>query len=122
MRLREWTGRRSGIRVKKKTFKIKPIVGALRNTAVFLLILHLLFFSAFALYHVYAANELEDSHGCVIGEWVHLGQQTAVVVLFLIVYLLGFDYHKSLVSQLQNYLLGDHHPKRGPPIFFFSLQ
>jgi len=46
------------------------------------LTLYLLLFSAFALYHAYANNELIDPHGCQIGEWVQHGQ-TAVIALAL---------------------------------------
>ncbi len=47
------------------------------------LTLYLLLFSAFALYHAYANNELIDPHGCQIGEWVQHGQ-TAVIALALV--------------------------------------
>jgi len=45
-------------------------------------ILYLSLFSAFALYHAYANDELIDSHGCQIGEWVQHGQ-TAIIALAL---------------------------------------
>jgi len=41
---------------------------------------YLLLFSSFALYHAYANNELIDSRGCQIGEWVQHGQ-TADIAL-----------------------------------------
>jgi hypothetical protein len=45
--------------------------------------LYLLLFSAFALQHAYANNELIDPHGCQIGLWVQHGQ-TAVLGLALL--------------------------------------
>jgi hypothetical protein len=45
------------------------------------LALYLLLFSAFALYHAYANNELIDSHGCQIGEWVMHGQADVVAAI-----------------------------------------
>jgi hypothetical protein len=45
------------------------------------LTLYLLLFSAFALYHAYANNELIDSHGCQIGEWVQHAQITVFSVV-----------------------------------------
>jgi hypothetical protein len=47
------------------------------------LTLYLLLFSAFALYHAYANNELIDPHGCQVGLWVQHGQ-TAVIGLALL--------------------------------------
>lgn len=52
------------------------------------LTLYLLLFSAFALYHTYANDELINSHGCQIGEWVQHGQ-TVIVALPLIAALLA---------------------------------
>lgn len=51
------------------------------------LALYLLCFSAFALYHVYAENELTDSHGCQIGDWVQHAQITVFAVVLVIVVL-----------------------------------
>lgn len=57
------------------------------------LVVYLSCFSAFALYHVYAENELTDTHGCQIGEWVQHAQITvfdivpAAVVLAPLLYL-----------------------------------
>jgi len=45
------------------------------------LTLYLSLFSAFALYHAYANNELVDTHGCQIGEWV----QHAQTIVFAVV-------------------------------------
>jgi hypothetical protein len=44
-------------------------------------VLYLSCFSAFAIYHVYAENELVDTHGCQIGEWV----QHAQIIVFTVV-------------------------------------
>jgi len=38
------------------------------------LTLYLLLFSGFAVFHAYANDELFDTHGCQIGEWVSHGQ------------------------------------------------
>jgi len=38
------------------------------------LTLYLLLFSGFAVFHSYANDELFDTHGCQIGEWVLHGQ------------------------------------------------
>jgi len=81
-----------------------------------LLLVYFLFFSVFALYHVYAANELDDPHGCPIGEWVHLGQQAAVSLLFFAVCLSSVNFNKKLVSLFAKNIFGDDHPKRGPPL------
>ena len=47
------------------------------------LVLYLLLFSAFALFHAYANDELTDAHGCQIGLWVQHGE-TAVLTIVLI--------------------------------------
>ncbi|HUJ79221.1 MAG TPA: hypothetical protein VLY45_02770 [Nitrospiria bacterium] len=52
-----------------------------RSLLVLGLSAYLLCFSAFALYHVYAENELASSHGCQIGEWV----QHAQIVFFAVI-------------------------------------
>jgi len=49
------------------------------------LTLYLSLFSAFALYHAYANNELVDTHGCPIGEWVLHAQSTVVAVALVAV-------------------------------------
>jgi len=52
------------------------------------LVLYLLLFSGFALFHAYSEDELVDPHGCVIGAWVQHGQASvpflAALALFLI--------------------------------------
>jgi hypothetical protein len=86
------------------------------------LVVYLLLFSVFALYHVYAANEWEDSHGCAIGEWVHLGQQAAVSLLLLSsVYLLLYLPNKHATIFFTRTLLWRNHLKRGPPPLLFSV-
>ncbi len=62
----------------------------------------LLAFTAFALFHVYAYDELIDPHGCQIGQWVHNGQVIVAAVLSLAMALLvlGADVYPPI------YLLG----------------
>jgi hypothetical protein len=52
------------------------------------LVLYLLLFSGFALFHAYSEEELVDPHGCTIGLWVQHGQASlpflAALALFLI--------------------------------------
>ena len=86
------------------------------SIGVCLLLVYFLFFSIFALHHIYVANELDDSHGCAIGEWIHLGQQAAVFFLFFTVCLLSFNFDKNPVPLFIKNLFGDDHPKRGPPL------
>ena len=45
------------------------------------LAVYLLLFSTFALYHAYANDELVNSHGCQIGEWVLHGQADLVAAI-----------------------------------------
>ena len=87
-----------------------------RSIAISLLILYLFLFSVFALYHVYHANELDDPHGCNIGEWIHLGHQTAVVFTLFAIYLLFRSPEKRVLSILFSAPLCGDHPKRGPPL------
>ena len=86
------------------------------------LILYLLLFSAFALFHIYAANELDDPHGCPIGEWVHLGQQAAASIFLLFsVFLLLYLPNKHATIFFTRTLLWRNHLKRGPPSLLFSV-
>ena len=86
------------------------------------LVVFLLLFSVFALYHVYAANELDNPHGCSIGEWVHLGQQAAVfLILFFAVYLLSCCPDKKVAIFLIRTLLWKDHLKRGPPLTLLPI-
>ncbi len=50
-----------------------------RKSAAFFILwmtAYLLIFSIFALNHAYAENELLDTHGCAVGEWVQHGHAT----------------------------------------------
>lgn len=62
----------------------------------------LLAFTAFALFHVYAHDELADPRGCLIGQWVHNGHVIVAAVLSLAIALLalGADVYPPI------YLLG----------------
>jgi len=93
-----------------------------RSVAISLLILYLFLFSVFALYHVYSANELDDPHGCSIGEWIHLGHQTAVVFTLLAIYLLYRSPEKRVLSILFTAPLSKDHPKRGPPVATLRIE
>lgn len=63
------------------------------------LVLYLLLFSTFVLYHTYANNELSDPHGCPIGLWLQHGQViTLAVVLFSAV--LACSYYYPRMSEL----------------------
>ncbi len=78
---------------------------------------YLLLFSAFALFHAYANNELADTHGCQIGLWVQHGQVlTFAVFLFSTVlacslYRFRFDILFHNGSSIQKLTT------RAPPIF-----
>jgi len=85
------------------------------------LALYLLCFSAFALYHVYAENELTDSHGCQIGDWVQHAQVMVFIVVFVSTALapillslprFTFFYHRPFQSTAS---------LRGPPSLFALL-
>jgi hypothetical protein len=53
---------------------IRPDKRKVRRVILIGLTLYLLFFSGFAVFHSYANDELFDTHGCQIGEWVLHGQ------------------------------------------------
>jgi hypothetical protein len=55
------------------------------------LTLYLFLFSVFAHYHAYVNNELIDSHGCQIGEWVMHGQADVVAAICVVAGLLVSD-------------------------------
>ena len=59
----------------------------IRSVLGTLLIIYILLFSAFALYHAYTHDELSDPQGCLIGLWVLHGQQAVVFGLALAIYL-----------------------------------
>jgi hypothetical protein len=78
---------------------------------------YLLLFSAFALFHTYAYNELSDPHGCQIGLWVQHGQALTFAVFFFStalacsLYRFRFDnlFHPGSFTQRPT--------TRGPPVF-----
>jgi len=76
----------------------------------------LLFFSAFALFHAYANDELIDPNGCQIGQWVQNGQVVVAAALSLSLALLviGADLHPSMC--LFSCLLGCRLLARAPPL------
>ncbi len=76
----------------------------------------LLLFSAFALFHAYANDELIDPNGCQIGQWVHNGQVVVAAVLSLSMALLvlGADVHPPIC--LFSRLLGCRLLARAPPL------
>jgi hypothetical protein len=86
-----------------------------RSLAIALLLLYFLLFSVFALFHAYAANELDGSHGCNIGQWIHLGLQAAVLFLFVVGSAPTFDIARSVPLLVVKTLLWSDHLKRGPP-------
>ena len=90
-----------------------------RSLAVTLLLLYFLLFSVFALFHAYAANELDGSHGCSIGQWIHLSLQAAPLFLFLVGTALLFGIDRSATLLFVKTLLGNEHFKRGPPLASF---
>lgn len=63
-----------------KNKRIRSLIGII-------LIIYILLFSGFALYHAYTNDELSDPQGCSIGLWVLQGQQVLVVALALAIYL-----------------------------------
>lgn len=80
------------------------------------LIIYILFFSGFALYHAYSENELIDSHGCPIGIYVQHGDVAFAVLITSVIFwirLIRFcskDYFPDLYSYLNI-------TTRGPPAF-----
>ena len=52
------------------------------------LILYLLLFSSFALFHAYTNNEISNPQGCQIGLWVQQGQVALQADLVLVPFLL----------------------------------
>lgn len=87
-----------------------------RTLAITLLLLYFLLFSVFALFHAYAANELDSSHGCNIGQWIHLGLQAAVFFLLVVGAALTADFHGSAPLLFVKTLLWSDPFKRGPPL------
>ena len=87
-----------------------------RSLGIALLLLYLLLFSIFSLFHAYAANELDGSHGCSIGEWIHLGQQAAAFFILVFVSVLLFEINRSATLLFVRTLLWRDHFERGPPL------
>jgi hypothetical protein len=78
---------------------------------------YLLLFSAYALFHAYANDELNDTHGCQIGLWVQHGQAFTFAVLLCstvlacLLYRFRFDdlfHYASFIQRLTT---------RAPPVF-----
>jgi cytochrome c biogenesis factor len=88
-----------------------------RSLAITLLLLYLLLFSIFALFHAYAANELDGAHGCNIGQWIHLSFHAAVLFLMVVGTLLLFDIGGSAPLPFVKTLLWSDRFERGPPSF-----
>ena len=76
----------------------------------------LLFFSAFALFHAYAYDELIDPHGCQIGQWVQNGQVVVAAVLSLSMALLVLGADVRPPVDLFSRLLGCRLLARAPPL------
>jgi len=64
-------------------------------------VLYLLCFSSFALYHVYAENELVDTHGCQIGEWVLHAQNTVIAVVLVSIILAPLLYFTPVAPRVR---------------------
>jgi len=86
-----------------------------RALAITLLLLYLLLFSVFALFHAYAANELDGAHGCNIGQWIHLSFHAAVLFLMVVGAALLFNVDGSAPLPFVKILLRSDPFKRGPP-------
>lgn len=87
-----------------------------RSLGITLLLLYFLLFSIFSLFHVYAANELDSSHGCSIGEWIHLGQQAAAFFILVFVSVLLFKIHRNTAPLFVRTLFSSDRFERGPPL------
>lgn len=90
-----------------------------RSLGITLFIVYLLLFSVFALFHAYAANELDSSNGCDIGEWIHLGLQAAVFFVLVVASTLLFDLDRSPALPFVKTLLWSDPFKRGPPLLTY---
>ncbi len=66
---------------------------------VFSFTFYLLLFSAFALFHAYANNELTDTHGCQIGLWVQHGQ-VLTFAAFLLSTALAYSFYRFRFDDL----------------------
>ncbi len=80
------------------------------------LVLYLLLFSGFALFHAYSEDELVDPHGCAIGTWVQHSQASipflAALAVFLI-HLAGNPLPRLFLPVEQIFL---HRATRAPPV------
>jgi hypothetical protein len=77
--------------------------------------LYLLIFSTFALYHAYANDELINSHGCQIGEWVQHGQTATVAIVLLSITLVPFRSFTPTIQRTSPKLFRSTASLRGPP-------
>ncbi|MFQ5950301.1 MAG: hypothetical protein ACE5J1_06415 [Nitrospiria bacterium] len=81
------------------------------------LVVYLLLFSSFALFHAYSENEIIDSHECAIGFWVQHGQATFTFLVTLAVFLSiiasNLIHQCSFICQSQ----ASQIVPRGPPFF-----
>jgi hypothetical protein len=78
-------------------------------------VLYLLVFSSFALFHVYAQNEISDPRGCQIGLWVQNGEkisQTSPPIPVGLVFLFYLSPKNDIV--FSSFGKGPL-PNRGPP-------
>jgi hypothetical protein len=87
------------------------------------ILVYLFFFSAFALYHAYANDEILDPKGCHIGLWVQHGQATlwaALSLTFIIICLHNLRFWPDrLYSESNIKLLSARAPPAFPPIHSF---
>ncbi len=78
------------------------------------LVIYILLFSGFALYHAYSEDELIDSHGCAIGIYIQHGDVVVVVLIASTIFWISLtricskDYFPDLYPYLQI-------TTRGPP-------
>ncbi|MFQ5580334.1 MAG: hypothetical protein ACE5FZ_06955 [Nitrospiria bacterium] len=81
------------------------------------LVIYLLLFSSFALFHAYSENEILDSHECAIGFWVQNSHVTLTFLVILAFFLLKISsnpiHQRSFILQLQTSQI----VPRGPPLF-----
>jgi len=104
----------------KMTIKPADSKRSLRLFFIFILISYLFLFSSFALYHIYVTNELDDSHGCSIGEWIHLGHQAAAALFITSSFLSSCIRPQHAVGFVIAPLFYNSHLKRGPPLPNFT--
>ncbi len=92
----------------------KSVIPSLLATG---LVLYLLLFSSFALFHAYSENEILDSHECAIGFWVQHSHVTLAFLVTLAVFLFTIStnpiHQHSIIFQFQTTQI----VPRGPPLF-----